>query len=297
MMRHPVPMEGERLARHVFAGNICLNILLSAGKLFTGLVAKSGALVSDGVDSAADVFSTVVVMVGMKISGRESDKKHPYGHERFECIAALVLALMLAVTGVSIGISGVKKLSGAEELAVPGLASLIVAAISLLIKTFMSIYTRMAANKLNSSALRADALNFQGDALAAVGILGGVFGARMGVKVLDPIAGLIICLFILKSAFAIARDAFNRMMDTACDTALEDKMRTLILAQSDVWGVDSLRTRLFGNRIYVEVEISTDGEMSLRTAHGVAQRVHDAIEREFPEVKHCMVHVNPAEEE
>ena len=286
----------DRLARRIFAGNIALNVALAAGKISVGLLAGSGALVSDGVDSASDVFSTLVVMAGMYAAGQDSDAEHPFGHERFECVASLILSLMMAVSGVGIGISGVKKIfTAAETLAAPGFAALVAAFVSLAVKAYMYANTRSAAKKLNSSALLADAANYLGDALAAAGVLAGVLGARLGLVILDPAAGVVICALILRSAFRIARDALSRMTDTACDAETEEKMRRVIEQNHGVNRIDRLRTRLFGSRIYVEVEISADGGMSLNDAHAIAQRVHDSIEAGFPDVKHCMVHVNPAE--
>ena len=283
--------------RRVITGNIVLNALLAAGKVIVGFLASSGALISDGVDSAADVLSALVVAMGIRLSAKASDEEHPFGHERFECAASLVLAFMLAISGAGIGVSAIRKLmAGAESLEAPGTLALIAAGVSFLVKQTMSLVTRKKAREYNSGALNADAWNYQGDAIASLGVFGGILGARLGVKPLEPIAGLLICALIFKVAFEIARDALNRMMDTSCEAATENRMRVLVASQPDVLGIDRLSTRLFGNRIYVEVEISVNGEMSLYDAHAVAQRVHDAIERMFPEVKHCMVHVNPKEE-
>ena len=287
----------NRLSKRVFAGNIALNVALAAGKISTGLLAGSGALVSDGVDSTSDVLATLVVMAGLSVAERDSDAEHPFGHERFECAASLILALMMALSGAGIGIFGIRKiLSPAATLEAPGALALIAAAVSLAVKAFMCANTRSAAKKLHSSALLADAANYQGDALAAAGVLAGVLGARLGLKILDPAAGVVICALILRSAARIAKDALSRMTDTACDAETEAQMRRLIEADPDVSRIDRLRTRLFGNMIYVEVEISADGGMSLNEAHAIAQRVHDSIESRFSDVKHCMVHVNPAEE-
>ena len=117
----------------------------------------------------------------------------------------------------------------------------------------------------------------------------------MGFPVLDPIASFVICIFIEKAAYDIFMDAVNKMVDRACDEETEDKLRKCAMGQSGVLGIDLLHTRVFGNKIYVDIEISADAEQSLRDAHGIAERVHDSIEKEFPKVKHIMVHVNPAQ--
>ncbi len=288
----------QAIAMRVSAVSIIVNLALSLFKLIAGIAAHSGAMVSDAVHSASDVFSTFIVMIGVTISGKESDKEHPYGHERLECVASLLLAMVLALTGLGIGKTGVEKILGGEAagLAVPGLLALIAAVSSVAIKEWMYWYTRAAAKKINSGALMADAWHHRSDALSSIGAFIGILGSRMGYPILDPIASLVICLFILKAAYDIFQDALAKMVDKACPEEVVDRMREIILAQEGVEGIDDIKTRLFGAKMYVDVEISVDGDKTLRAAHEIANRVHDAIEDAFPEVKHCMVHENPTEE-
>ena len=288
----------QAIAMRVSAVSIIVNLALSLFKLIAGIAAHSGAMVSDAVHSASDVFSTFIVMIGVTISGKESDKEHPYGHERLECVASLLLAMVLALTGLGIGKTGVEKILGGEAagLAVPGLLALIAAVSSVAVKEWMYWYTRAAAKKINSGALMADAWHHRSDALSSIGAFIGILGSRMGYPILDPIASLVICLFILKAAYDIFQDALAKMVDKACPEEVVDRMREIILAQEGVEGIDDIKTRLFGAKMYVDVEISVDGDKTLRAAHEIANRVHDAIEDAFPEVKHCMVHENPTEE-
>ena len=254
-------------------------------------------MISDAVHSASDVFSTIVVIIGIRISSKQSDKEHPYGHERMECVAAIVLATILAVTGLGIGYSAVGKILSGDyaNLEVPGAMALIAALISIAVKEAMYWYTRYNAKKIDSSALMADAWHHRSDALSSVGALAGIAGARLGYPICDAAASLCICFFIAKAAYDIFRDAVDKMVDKACDEATENELKNCALAQEGVLGVDLLRTRVFGNKIYVDIEIRADGDGSLREAHGVAERVHDSIEGNFARVKHIMVHVNPAE--
>ena len=288
----------QAIAMRVSTVSIIVNLALSLFKLIAGIAAHSGAMVSDAVHSASDVFSTFIVMIGVTISGKESDKEHPYGHERLECVASLLLAMVLALTGLGIGKTGVEKIMGGEAagLAVPGLLALIAAVSSVAVKEWMYWYTRAAAKKINSGALMADAWHHRSDALSSIGAFIGILGSRMGYPILDPIASLVICLFILKAAYDIFQDALAKMVDKACPEEVVDRMREIILAQEGVEGIDDIKTRLFGAKMYVDVEISVDGDKTLRAAHEIANRVHDAIEEAFPEVKHCMVHENPTEE-
>lgn len=290
------PKAAQRLAMRVSWVSIVWNLLLSAFKLFAGVFARSGAMISDAVHSASDVFSTLIVIAGVRLAGRASDREHPYGHERFECVAALLLAAVLFATGLGIGWAGVRKiLNPGVHPGVPGVLALIAAVVSIAVKEAMYWYTRSAARRIHSSALMADAWHHRSDALSSVGSFAGILGARLGLPILDPIASVIICLFILKAAVDICRDAVSKLTDHACDAETAAALRALILEQEGVLGIDQLKTRLFGDRIYVDVEIRADALVSLRRAHAAAQRVHDAIETRFPQVKHCMVHVNPDE--
>lgn len=289
--------EFEKIAMNVSYVSIAANVVLSVFKLLAGIVAHSGAMISDAVHSASDVFSTIVVIIGIRISSKQSDKEHPYGHERMECVAAIVLATILAVTGFGIGYSAVGKILSGDyaNLEVPGAMALLAALISIAVKEAMYWYTRHSAKKIDSSALMADAWHHRSDALSSVGALAGIAGARLGYPICDAAASLCICFFIAKAAYDIFRDAVDKMVDKACDEATENELKNCALAQEGVLGVDLLRTRVFGNKIYVDIEIRADGDGSLREAHGVAERVHDSIEGNFARVKHIMVHVNPAE--
>lgn len=277
--------------------SIVANVILSVFKLFAGIFAHSGAMISDAVHSASDVFSTIVVIIGIRISSRKSDKEHPYGHERMECVAAIVLATILAVTGLGIGYGAAGKILSGDyaDIVVPGRLALVAAAASIAVKESMYWYTRFNAKKIDSSALMADAWHHRSDALSSVGALVGIAGARLGFPVCDAAASLCICFFIAKASYDIFKDAVDKMVDKACDEATETELKNCALAQEGVLGVDLLRTRVFGNKIYVDIEIRADGDETLREAHGIAERVHDSIEGNFARVKHIMVHVNPAE--
>lgn len=289
------PKQHEKIAVNVSTVTIVINLALAGFKFVAGFVAHSGAMVSDAVHSASDVLATFIVILGVKLAGRDADQDHPYGHERLECVAALILGAILAVTGLAIGMSGIRKITGGEELLIPGTLALIAAVVSIVVKEAMFWYTWLAAKKIDSSALKAEAWHHRSDALSSVGSFAGILGARLGLPALDPVASVVICLFILKAAWDILADALGKMTDHACPPALVQEMADSILSQPGVLGLDTLNTRLFGDRVYVDVEIQADGELPLKVTHATAQAVHDTLESRFPQVKHCMVHVNPAE--
>ena len=258
-----------------------------------GIVANSGAMISDAVHSLSDVLSTFVVIAGVKISAKSNDEDHPYGHERMECVAAIILSVMLALVGAGIGYSGIMKIISGEDLRIPGKLALIAAVVSIVTKEWMYWYTRIVAKKINSDALMADAWHHRSDALSSVGSLIGIGGAMLGFPVLDSLASVVICVFILKAALDIFTGAINKMVDRACEPEITEQIKEIILSNKNILSLDLLKTRMFGSKIFVDVEIGLDGEVTLEYAHSVADKIHDEIEEKIPLVKHCMVHVNP----
>lgn len=287
----------KSIATRVSVVSIVINLILSVIKLLAGVIAHSGAMISDAVHSGSDVFSSIVVIIGVQLSAKESDKEHPYGHERLECVAAIVLATILAITGLGIGYLTSEKLftGNYKDLTIPGTFALIAAIASIIIKEAMFWYTRFYAKKLDSSALMADAWHHRSDALSSIGAMIGIGGAMFGFPVMEPIASLVICLFILKAAFDIFKDAIDKMIDKACDEELENEFRELILKHEKIIRIDLLQTRMFGSKIYVDIEICLDGRMSLNEAHSIAEEIHNELEENYPKIKHIMVHVNPEE--
>jgi len=283
-----------QLTMRVSRRSIAANVLLSIIKLLAGVLARSGAMVSDAIHSASDVVSTVIVMIGVKASEKASDREHPYGHERMECVAAIVLSAILMGTGLLVGWSGIEKIVHREDLPVPGVAALLAAVLSIALKEGMFWYTRHYARQLDSEALMADAWHHRSDALSSVGALLGIAGARLGYPILDPLSSVVICVFIGKAAIDIFRDAVDKMVDHSCDEATERAIRGCVMGHEGVEHIDLLRTREFGNRVYIELEISVDGQLPLVAAHAIAEQVHNDVETAFPQVKHIMIHVNPA---
>lgn len=289
--------SSKKIIMRVSNISIVVNVLLSAIKFVVGVIANSGAMISDAIHSVSDVFSTIIVMIGANAAAKDPDQEHPYGHDRMECIAAIVLAIVLFIIGIGVGITGVKKIFGGNygDLAVPGALALVAAVISIVVKEGMFWYTRFYGKKVDSTALLADAWHHRSDALSSVGSFIGILGARLGFPICDPLASVVICLFIVKAAYNICKEALDKMVDKSCDDENERKMSDLIKSQEGVISLDLLMTRMFGSKLYVDVEIGADENTPLRDSHAIAENVHNAIEANFPKVKHCMVHVNPVE--
>lgn len=284
--------EARKVIYKVSINTMIINFLLTVAKLAAGIFGNSIALVSDAIHSASDVLSTIVVMLGAGLSNKKPDEKHPYGHEKFECIAAIVLALMLFGTAATIGFYGVKSIF-CGDIVIPDKITVFAAVLSIAVKEWMYRYTKNAADKINSTSLYADAWHHRSDALSSIGSLIGVVGAMCGLPVLDPIASFVICAIIIKVAYNILRTSIAQIIDSAAPEEVEQKIREIILNCEDIRGIDMLKTRLFGSRIYVDIEVKIDKDMSFEAVHELTHVLHDNIERTNTSIKHVMIHANP----
>ena len=289
----------QKTANTVSSVTIIGNVILSFFKFLAGFIAHSHAMISDAIHSASDVFSTIVVIIGIKLASKEPDKEHPYGHERLECVTAIILAIILFITGLKIGVDALENIfqESQSELTVPGMLALIAAIVSIVSKEAMFWYTRYYAKRIDSDALMADAWHHRSDAFSSIGALIGIGGARLGFPIMDPIASLFIFWFIAKAALDIFKDAIDKMIDHSCDEETEKHIRECVMKNENVIGIELLKTRIFGNKIYVDVEIQVDSIYTLEEAHLIANDVHNTIEETFPKVKHIMVYLTPATRE
>ncbi len=290
-------MTEKKTVAHLTQVGIVGNILLVAFKLYAGIAGHSGAMVSDAVHSLSDVAATFIAFLGVRLGGKAPDRQHPYGHDRLECVASMVLGIILLTTGLAIGWGGIQQILSQESVAAidPAPIALIAALVSIITKEAMFQYTRYYARTLNSSAFMADAWHHRSDALSSIGSLVGIGGAMLGCPIMEPIACVAICLCILKVAFDILKDALEKMLDTACPDSYEQALGDFICKQQGVARLDALRTRKFGSMVYIDAEIGVDGNLPLSEAHGIAEQVHHAVEANHPEIKHIMIHENPVE--
>lgn len=278
--------------------SIIVNVFLSILKFVAGFVANSGAMIADAVHSASDVFTSFIVIVGANIGGKESDKEHPYGHERLECVVSIILANILLLVGIAIGYKGYEKIAAGNYagLQIPGILALVAAVISIAVKEGLYWYTIKKARKIDSVSLKADAWHHRSDSLSSIGSFVGILGARMGYPVLDPVASVVISVFIVKVSIEIFNETIDKLIDRSCDEQTVEKMKDVIKSNQGVMGIDLIKTRLFGSRIYADIEISVDSSLSLIESHKIVENVHCEFEKEFPKVKHCMVRANPAKD-
>ena len=286
----------QRKVSQISVLGMAVNLLLATFKFIAGFVGKSDAMISDAVHSSSDIVGGLIVVIGVSFSEKQADDDHPYGHERLESVASLLLALLLFAAGLAVAYSSADKVLGGGYLTMetPGLIALIAAIVSILSKEGLFWYTMSAAKKLNSGALKAEAWHHRSDALSSIGSLIGIAGARLGFPIMDPIAGLLISFFILKSAWDICKDAMEKMVDHRGDAQTEADIAAVVKKHPGV-EIDLLTTREFGRKLYADLEIRMDGNLTLSEAHRVAEAIHDELEHRFPQLKHVMIHINPDE--
>ena len=287
----------QRIANRISAVTLAGNAVLFIFKMLIGIMTKSTAVISDAVHTFSDIFTTVLVVVGIRIAEKKEDEGHQYGHEKAEPIIATILSTILMITALGIGYKGVQAIfevvRGDTSHEAPGLSAVIITALSIIFKESMYWYTVHGAKRIKSSSMLADAWHHRSDAFSSVGVLIGVIGARMGFYVLDPIMALVVCAIIIKVSVDIYKGAVNQLIDRSADNEEVLAIRGGIESIEGVKKIDVLKTRIHANRIYVDIEISVDGGLTLYEAHAIAENVHDHVEGHFENIKHCMVHVNP----
>jgi len=278
---------------------LVINAFLGVGKLVIGLISRSTALVSDSINSFSDVFTNFFVLITGRMSRKETDDKHPYGHERFDSLVSVLIGIILIITAIEIaksaGILLWDYLFNDIPISTPHWMALVVAASTILIKEILYQLTRRRGKKAASPTLMAMALDHRSDELASFSVLIAIGGSLLGWVFLEPIASIIIAFFIIRLGFRIIQTGFSQVVDQAIDQDTIRNIREIVLSFPEVLGIDLLKTRQFGLKYYVDLEICLDADMTLFDAHEVATRIHDEIEGKIPLVKHCMIHVNPQE--
>lgn len=271
---------------------IIINIILATIKIAAGIIGRSTAVLADGVHTLSDILTTFVVVIGLKISSKAPDDDHPYGHEKYELIFSKILSIFLAVTGIFIGYSGLKILINGN-IKVPGRVALFAALISIFTKEVMYRYTLKTAKKIKSFSMEADAWHHRSDALSSIGTFIGVLGARLGIGILDPIAAIIVSILVVKVGIDLYLKSIRGLVDESADDETLQRIEKIILSVKEVKEIKDLKTRISGNNIDVDVDITVDGSMTVGEGHDVAEEIHGLVVDEITDVKHCMVHVEP----
>ena len=276
------------------------NLGLSALKLAAGLVGRSSAMVADAVHSLSDLISDVVVIIMVKVSSREQDKGHDYGHGKFETLATAVVALMLMAVGGKLMAGGIEKINTAAQggvLEIPGKIALWAALASIAVKEILFQWTARVGRKVNSPAMVSNAWHHRSDALSSVGSALGIgaaviFGGKWAI--LDPIVCCAISIFIFVVAVKMMIPALSELTEASLPDEMEDRIVALIRSVDGVDDVHALKTRRNGPNIIIEAHIVVDPEMSVAAAHDITEIAEDKVRCEYGPETHITLHVEPS---
>ena len=276
-----------------------MNVVLLVFKFVAGILGHSAAMVADAVHSLSDFVTDIIVLVFVHISGKPEDKSHDYGHGKYETLAMTIIGMALLVVAFGIVYSGMTKIvawAGGEQLKAPGMLALWAALLSIVLKEAVYHYSMVKAHQLSSQALEANAWHHRSDALSSIGTAIGIGGAiLLGQRwtVLDPVASVIVGLFIVKVAIDLLRDGIGDLMEQSLPDEVENEMLQLVASVPGVVKPHELRTRRIGNHYAIELHILMDGDITLREAHEKASEVEDLLRRKYGEETHVAVHVEP----
>lgn len=276
-----------------------LNITLSLAKIIAGIFGHSQAMIADGIHSLSDLGSDIVVIIGMFLASRPKDSSHNYGHGKFETLAALIIAVFLSTAGLGIGYSGITSALGIlleDQIIQPHIVTLFAAIISIIVKEGLFHYTIKKGRKINSSAVIANAYHHRSDAFSSLGAALGIGGAiLLGNKwvILDPVACVIVSIFIIKEAFHIGKISINELLEVALPEEIQDKILQIAALIPEVDKPHNLKTRRIGNVSAVDLHILVDSNITVEKGHSIAHKVEAAIKKKLGNDTICSIHIEP----
>ena len=285
--RHNV---GERTAWYTLIGNL----VLTAAKAVIGFSSGSMVVLSDAAHSGSDALSTVFVILGLKIAQQPPDEKHPYGHSRAETIAAKLVALLLILVGANFAYSAIRAIISRNYHS-PGIGALWISIVSILSKEIMYQYTIRVGKKIDSPALIADAWHHRSDALSSVAALIGVFFARIGFPVFDPIMTIVVAGIIIKVGWDIVTSSIDELMDSQTDPETINHIRKLASSTEGVYSVRNLKVHKYGAEHHVDCTITVSPSIDVIEGHDLSHLVEEQIRKGFPSVTHVDIHVESSE--
>ncbi|MBQ6054611.1 MAG: cation transporter [Prevotella sp.] len=276
-----------------------VNVVLLLFKFVAGIVGHSAAMIADAVHSLSDFVTDIIVLVFVRISGKPTDKSHEYGHGKYETLATTLIGLALLIVAVGIVYSALTKIIAwvqDEPLKAPGLLALWAALLSIILKEAVFHYSMVQARKLNSQAVEANAWHHRSDALSSIGTAIGIGGAIfLGERwtVLDPMAGIIVGIFIIKVAIDLLRNGIGDLMEHSLPDEVESEILQLAGSIPGVTEPHDLHTRRIGNHYAIELHILMDDDISLREAHNKSEEVENILREHYGKETHISVHVEP----
>ncbi|MCM1076487.1 MAG: cation diffusion facilitator family transporter [Bacteroides sp.] len=276
-----------------------VNAILIVLKFLAGFVGRSSALIADAVHSLSDFVTDIIVLVFVRIAGRPKDKSHDYGHGKFETFATMVIGFILILAGIGLMVNGIeliiKSLRG-HELPKPTYLALSIALVSIISKELLYHYTMRVGVALNSQAVRANAWHHRSDAISSLGTLIGVAGAMfLGSRwrILDPVAAVVVSLFIIKSGYDIMKPAVEDLLECSLPDPVENKIRESVRSVDGISHVINLRTRRVGNTIAIDLTAKMDGKMTLCEAHEKASEAERRLRHLYGKDTIISIHMEP----
>lgn len=291
--------QGYSAANRCTVISSILNLILSALKVAAGILARSQAMLADGIHSLSDLISDAVVLIGLRISNQPSDRRHRYGHGKYETLATVIIGLLLGAAGAGLlwqGISTLADAASGTTLPVPGWAAAAAAALSILAKELLYRYSFNIGKKFNIPSMIANAWHHRSDAFSSIASLIGISGARLlGGKwlILDPLAGILVSFLILKVAWSITGESVQQLLECALPEENETRIREIIDRIPEVKYFHRLRTRAVGRTAVIDLHIKVDADLKIGAAHEIATVVEQAIKQEFSEDSIVNIHIEP----
>ena len=297
-------MKNEHLSREKEIYKITLwgsmvNFMLLIFKFVAGIVGHSSAMIADAVHSLSDFATDIIIIAFVRISEKPQDENHDYGHGKYETFATAIIGTVLLSVGIGILIDSTRNIIAfynGERIEAPGMLALAAALISILSKEAIYRYTMVKGKRLNSKAVMANAWHHRSDALSSVGTLVGIGGSIFlgkSWRVLDPLAALVVSLFIIKVSVRLINPCIDELLEKSLPKEIEDKILDIIMSFSEVRSPHHLRTRYIGNRIAIEVHIRMNGDMTLKEAHDITKKIEASLKEEFGENTHIGIHMEP----
>lgn len=288
--------------KEIYKVTLCggaVNLLLLVFKFVAGITAHSSAMIADAVHSLSDFVTDIVVIAFVRISGKPQDEDHEYGHGKYETFATALIGAALLFVGVGIfadSASGIVGFMRGERLEAPGMLAFVAALVSVLSKEAVYRYTVIKGRRLNSKAVIANAWHHRSDALSSIGTMAGIGGAIFlgdTWRVLDPLAALVVSLFVIRVAWQLVKPSIDELLEKSLPKEMEDTITAVILSFKGVRSPHHLRTRYIGNTIAIEVHIRLDGSMTLNEAHDITKGIEAALKEKFGERTHIGIHMEP----
>ena len=293
-----MPTRVQRITRITVFGTI-VNTLLLAFKFLAGILGGSAAMLADAVHSLSDFLTDIVVLVFVKISNRPADRKHSYGYGKYETLATLCIGIALLAVGIGIAVDGVEKIIqvwNGETLAQPGWIAFWAAIASIALKELTYWLTIRVAKQVDSEALRANAWHHRSDALSSIGTGLGIGGAiLLGQKwtILDPIAALVVSVFIVLTALRLTYGAIGEFLEQSLPEENENEIRAIVDADKELSELHHLCTRRLGNRVAIEMHLRMPGNTPLTIAHKHASAIEQQLKQRFGDQTHINIHLEP----